>query len=175
MKKIFLLIIPVVIIGMVSCNQAPSANNAMAEQNKALVDKHIQAILKGDLATMGDALADDYKGYGPGSKDSTNKAKMMADWKMNWDSVFTSLTYDRITAQSINIPEGRGKGDWVLEWGEIAATYKNGTPSVKFPFHGAYSVANNKINFSVVYYNVADILAQQGFTFVPPKKDDKKM
>ena len=66
--------------------------------------------------------------------------------------------------------DGQNKGDWVLEWGFIKVDYKNGVPSASFAFHGSYRLENDRIVFSVVYYNVADILDQQGFTFVPPGK-----
>lgn len=170
MKKLFPLIIALASVVIISCNQAPGKSNAMADQSKAFVDKYIQAVCTGDLSAMGDALADNFKGYGPGSKDSSDRAKTLSVWKTNWDSVFTSIKYDRITAQFVSIPDGRAKGDWVLEWGDISGTYKNGMPPVKFAFHGVYKVVNNKIEVSVGYYNVADILAQQGFTFVPPAK-----
>ena len=168
MKKILSLCIPVALIGMISCNQAPKANNAMGDQNKATVDKYIQAVSSGDLTTMGDLLADGYKGYGPAQNDSTDKAKSLAGWKTNWDSLYSSIKYNRITAQNLSIAEGNGKGDWVLEWANITLNYKDGSPSATFPFHAAYQVENSKIVFSVVYYDLAGILRQRGYTFVPP-------
>ena len=172
MKKLLILIIPTAMVGLISCNQVPSVNNAMGDKNKATVDKYIQAAITGDSETMGGYLADNYKGYGPSVKDSADRAKAIADWKTSWDSTFSSIKYTRYEAQAINIATGQNKGDWVLEWGNVAASYKNGMPSVTFSFHGAYRLETDKIVFSVVYYNVADILTQQGFTFVPP--GDKK-
>ncbi len=165
--------LPIVLAGMIACNQAPQANNAQGDKNKAMVAQYIQAAITGDNATMGGYLADNYKGYGPSIKDSTDKAGSIANWKKSWDSVYSAITYTRHEAQAITIKDGLNKGEWVLEWGDVGATYKNGSPSVKFSFHGAYRVENDKIVFSVAFYNVADILSQQGFTFVPPaKKDD---
>ncbi len=184
MKK-FLIPTLALIVALASCSKpTPATDSAQAPvvdtlgvKNKELVKKYIDAVITGNTTTMGDYLADGYVGHGPAMKDSVNKQQNTENWKKSWDEQFSSIKYDEVVSLTPSIkPEtsARAAGDWVLTWGIISAEYKNGTPPVKFNLHVAYRVTNGKIDMSYVYYNVADILTQQGFTFVPPAKKDAK-
>lgn len=154
-----------------------SSADSLGEANKAMVKKYMETILTGNTAGMADFLADGYMGHGPAMKDSVNKEQDIANWKKSWAEEFTSIKYDEVVSLTPSIkPEtkSRAAGDWVLTWGTISVEHKNGLPPVKFNLHVAYRVANGKIDRSYVYYDVADILTQEGYTFVPPKKEGKK-
>jgi len=184
MKK---LIIPALalMVALASCTKptpatdsAPTAAvDSLGEANKAMVKKYMETILTGNTAGMADYLADGYMGHGPARKDSVNKQQSLANWKKGWEEEFSSIKYDEVVSLTPSIkPEANSRvaGDWVLTWGTISTEYKNGMPPVKFNLHVAYRITKGKIDRSQVYYNVGDILTQQGFTFVPPKKETKK-
>ncbi len=184
MKKLFIPAIAL-IVALASCSKpTPATDSAqtssadsLSSGNKEMVKKFIDAVITGKTDAMGEYLADGYMGYGPAMKDSVNKQQDIDNWKKSWAEQFTSIKYDEVVSLTPSIkPEtsSRAAGDWVLTWGTISTEYKNGTPPVKFQLHVAYRVTNGKIDRSYVYYNVADILTQQGFTFVPPAKKDTK-
>lgn len=171
MKKMFLLAIPIIIVGIISCTQAPPAatTDTKGEQNKAVVDKFLTAIRSGDISTAGDQLADNFMSYGPSVKDSSNRQQFIDLWTKRWETDFTSIDYQRFGNLAVTLDSA----DWADEWGKITVTYKNGMSSVNFYYHGAFRMENGKIAMYGAFYNVADILEQQGYQFVPPKKDEK--
>ena len=171
MKKMFLLIIPIALIGMISCNQPASTavTDVKGDQNKAVVDKFLTAIRSGDMKTAGEQLADNFKSYGPSIKDSSNRDQFVDLWTKRWETDLASVTYGRYGNVAVTIDSA----DWVSEWERIDATYKNGLPPIKFEYHGAFRMENGKIAMSAVFYNVADILEQQGYTFVPPNSKEE--
>ena len=173
------------LVALASCNKpVPATDSAKAssadslgEKNKEMVKNYIDAAITGNTAAMSEYLADGYMGHGPSMKDSVNKQEDLANWKKSWEDQFSSMKYDEIVSLTPSIKaetKSSAAGDWVLTWGVISAEYKNGMPPVKFNLHVAYRITKGKIDRSFVYYNVADILTQQGFTFVPPKKEAKK-
>lgn len=172
------------VLALVSCSKPTPATDSKApaidslgEANKAMVKNYMEALLTGNTASMGDFLAEGYMGFGPARKDSVNKQQAIDSWKKNWAEQFSSIKYDEAVSLTPSIkPESKSRavGDWVLTWGTISVEYKDGTLPAKFNLHLAYRIAGGKIERGFVYYNVADILSQQGFTFVPPKKDNKK-
>ncbi|HEY3406287.1 MAG TPA: hypothetical protein VGK59_23025 [Ohtaekwangia sp.] len=175
MKRMLFMIIPVLCIGMISCNQAPPATPAPAadngEANKAIVDTFLKAVRGGDIKTAGDQLSDTFWSYGPSIKDSTDRAGFIEYWTKRWETEFDSIGYVRYAQLAATLDSM----DWVNEWGHINVTYKNGTPDIHFNYHGAFRLSDGKIVQYIAFYNVADILEQQGFTFVPPaKKEEKK-
>jgi hypothetical protein len=173
-KSMSLLAIPLLLMGLASCNQAAPVVNTdtKGDNNKAVVDKFLKAIRSGDIKTASDQLADNFMGYGPSIKDSSNREQFVDLWTKRWETELATVTYGRYGNVAVTIDSA----DWVSEWGRINATYKNGLPPIKFEYHGAFRMENGKIAMSAVFYNVADILEQQGYAFVPPgeKKDEKK-
>ena len=162
------------VIGLASCNKPKEVQNDLSDQNKAIVDKFIQAVISGDLKTADNLLADDFKDYGPSHSDSATKTQYLENWKKSWDSVFSTMKYNRQVVFNETIKEGPFKGDWVLEWGDVSATYKNGRLPVTIKFHAVYQVKDGKVNVASSFYNVADIMAQQGFKFVSPEEQKKE-
>ncbi|MDA0194153.1 MAG: hypothetical protein O2887_10095 [Bacteroidetes bacterium] len=173
MKQLMILSI---FLWIAACNQAssesagPSAEEQLAEANTNLVYGYLDAISSNNLDAVANALSDDFIGYGPNYGDSVTKAQVLQSWTGNWDSVFTSINYARIETTTESIAEGENMGDWVMDWANISLNYQDGS-SATFMFHGVFKVADSKIVTSASFYNVADILTQRGFTFVPPSGD----
>lgn len=162
------------VIGLASCNKPKEVQNDLGEQNKAVVDKFIQAMIAADLKTAEPYLADDFKHYGASVSDSSTKAQYLEAWKKNWEEVFSTIKYKRYVALAESIKEGPQAGDYVLEWGDVNATYKNGGLPVAFKYHAVYLVKEGKVSFVSEFFNVADILTQQGFKFVSPEEQKKE-
>ena len=173
-SRMSMLAIPIVLIGLSSCNQTSPATttDTKGDNNKAVVDKFLTAVRTGDMAAVKAQLADNFMSYGPSIKDSSNTTQYIDLWTKRWADELATVTYNRYGSVAFVADSS----DWVGEWGHIDATYKNGTPSISFEYHGAFRMVDGKIAMAAVFYNVADIMEQQGFTFVPPgeKKDEKK-
>lgn len=180
MKRLLMPAVALIILAMASCSKPTPATDSvqtpaydsLGESNKALVKKLINAVCTADTTSMGDFLADDYMQHGPAIKDSLNKEQDLNAWKKNWREQYRSIKYDQAAGLAYTVtPEmnARVAGDWVMEWGTISVAYKNGMLPVKFNIHLTMRITNGKVDREYVYYNVADILAQQGFTFVPPQ------
>ena len=171
MKRILILIVPILIVGFISCNQAPPAatTDTKGDQNKAVVEKFLNAFCSGDMKMAADQLSDNFMSYGPSIKDSSNRQQFIDLWTKRWETDLATVTYSRFGNVAVTLDST----DWVDEWANIKATYKNGTLPVNFNYQGAFRMEKGKIAMYGSFYNVADILEQQGYTFVPPKKDDK--
>ena len=148
----------------------PAPVDSVGESNKALVQQYTDAAVKGDTVSMASFLADNYKGFGPGLNDSTDRAKNTASWSKNWREEFASIDFNRAGMIAFSVPaDGKFPGDWVAEWAFITVNYKNGNTPFKFWWHGVSRVTNGKIDLSRSFYNVNDFYDQHGFTVTPPK------
>jgi hypothetical protein len=177
MKKIFIPVMLILLIGLIACNKAKEEQKAKDTQNKELVDKFIQAMVKGDVTTMGPMLTNDFMLHGPWRGDSSAKEKFLTDWKKMWDTGFGSMSYKRSVALVENSEKGQPPYTWVLEWGDVSFTDKTGLPPATFGINSCYEIKDGKIKTVWEFYNVADIWQQQGFKFVSPleqKKEEKK-
>ena len=174
MKK---LVVPaMLLLTVVACNQQPAAPvvDTVGENNKAIVQKYSDAIVKGDTVGMEAFLADTYKGYGPGLTDSTDRAKEITGWKKSWREEFASIDFDRAGTIAFTVPtDGKYPGDWVAEWAFINVTYKNGTKPFKFWWHGVSRVKDGKIEVSRAFYNQNDYFTQHDFKVTPPEAPAK--
>jgi ketosteroid isomerase-like protein len=174
MKRILVPAVAIIIIALASCSPPAPAVDTVGEQNKEIVKKYMDALLSGNVAGAGELLADDFKGRGPALMDSLNKQQQIDNWTKNWAEQFSAVKFDQTAVLATTVKEGPNAGDWVLNWGTISVDYKDARPSVKFLIQLTSRVANGKIAFSIAYYDVADILTQQGFTFTPPAKEEAK-
>ncbi len=168
MKKV-VLFSAFVIICLLRC--APAEYEVPNAENQALGLKYFDAMIKGDVATMTDLVADNFMQVGPGTKDSVARPAMLVNWKLAWEQDYTSMSYDRYAILTKTVKEGRVAGDWVLDWGKLTMNYKNGKPSITVWYHSAMRIKNGKIERQRIFFDVADLLTQQGFTITPPSWD----
>ena len=167
MKKSSIVIILVVAIVLANCT-SPETPYHIGEKNKAIVEKYIQAVMSGDHQTVSELLAEDFVGHGPYLSDSTNKTQEVENLIRNWKERFKTIDYQPIYSLTNTINDGRLMGDYVMSWGTVKVTYKNGLAPVTFSVHTAFKLKDGKINLIGNYWNSADIMKQQGFKFVPP-------
>lgn len=178
MKKLVLPLVLFIIIAACTKPEPPPPPappvDTVGVNNKAIVQQYTDAVVKGDTITMGSFLADNYKGYGPGLNDSTDRAKEIKEWTNQWKNDFASIDFNRATIQAFTIPEGQKfPGDWVSDWALITITYKNGLKPLTTWWNGVYLVKDGKIQASRAFWNVNDYFQQQGFTVTPPKPAKK--
>jgi hypothetical protein len=165
-KSVFALILAVVVA---ACMQPPSTNDGRNLSNEAIVVKYADALVNGRVDEMGTYLADNYKVYGPAMTDSATREQELQGWRNNWDSVYTSISYDRYAMLSTHVDSGRVAGDWVFDWGIVTLNFKSGKTPVNFWWHGVHRIKDGKIDLARGFYDVNDILVQRGFTVTPPQ------
>ena len=165
MKK---LIFPaILLVGLGSCSK--SATDTVGEQNKALVQKYVDAVVKGDTSNLESFLADNFMDHGPARSDSSNRQKTVDNFKNNWRDSWASLNFDQAAIHAFTLAPGeKSAGDWVGVWGTFTLNYKNATPSVTVDWHGVYRVKQSKIDLGFQFFNVLDMLVQQGYKVTPP-------
>lgn len=165
-------VIPVLLLLIIAaCTQVPTpVNDTIGENNKEVIRKYADAIVRGDTAAIGSFLADNYRGYGPGLNDSSNWEQEVNDWKKNWREEFASIKYERVGINAFTVAENSNlDGDWVADWAVITVTYKNGNKPVTFWWHGVSRVKEGKIDLSRSFFNINDFYTQQGYTITPPQ------
>lgn len=157
----------VLLLGLVGC--APVQNQDRNPANEAMVMKYSEAELKPDFDALEDFLSEDYKEFGPAVKDSVDRVTSLANRRKSWED-FSEVTYDRYGILSTTVEKGRVAGDWVLDWGKLTIQYKNGRPSVTIWYHAALKIRNGKICRQRKFYDAADMMSQQGYSFVPAEE-----
>ncbi|HEU5292390.1 MAG TPA: nuclear transport factor 2 family protein, partial [Cyclobacteriaceae bacterium] len=128
----------------------------------------LDAIVTGDTSAIDGLLADNFMDYGPGINDSLDRAATIAWYKNNWRNSWKSVNFDRYTMLSVSLKDGKVPGDWVLDWGIVTVKHKDGTPDLKFQWHGVFRMENGKIAQANAFFDQSDILKQIGYKFVPP-------
>jgi len=163
-----LLSIAVICISIFSCT---SGAGTKEKNNLAIAEKYMRAVESKNVATMDSLLADNYMGYGPSVRDSTNKTDALAAWKYNAENLYESFEYTRHKEMAVTVTEGEAQGDWVLNWAYLTIKYKDGRGPVNLWVNAVYRIENGKIVHSRTFYNEADALRQLGYSFEPPAKD----
>lgn len=164
---------------------APNTDaHALGEQNKAVVDRYLQAYLRGDADAMAPLLADDYVGYGLGLADLSDKEKTLESVRKHWEVYkYQGKRYQRVESMAVSTTQrgGRGRpvGDWVFEWGDMYTDYpadeERGGPAttVGFAYHAVFLVEHGKIKSSTTYFNHEDIMRQLGYKMIAPREQRK--
>ncbi len=171
MKKLIIPACAVICLWITSCGTTTdSLHTPQGEKNKALAEKYNQAIVDDDSTQLMNLLSDDFMRYGPAVSDSTNKQQFIAAAK-NWKSAFT-LKFNRVARLAFNaketVPTETIAGDWVLWWGTVTLSFNNGDPGVTVAVHDAVQVKDGKIYRDHTFWDYGDMMAQQGYKFVPP-------
>lgn len=183
MKKVFFIIAIAAVIG---CNNASSVSgqSATGEQSKAVAAEFMEAELRGDTTAMSALMSADYIQYGLGVKDSADKAKTLHGIQHHWEVYkYGGKRYKRIQAIAVTTTEdggrGRGKGDWVYEWGDLSTDYPS-TPdygnkaiTATFAYHSVLRIKDGKVNTRTIYFNHEDIMRQLGYKMVSVAEQQK--
>ena len=158
MKVLPFLLIASLLLVACSANEQEKIN----QENIAVIEKYIQAVQAKDTQTMTDLLADNYIGYGPSVRDSTDKEQAVASWKDVAENLYEKIEYTRAVNIAAKIVDGKNPGNYVSDWAALKITYKDGRGPVFLNINAVYRVENGKITLSRSFYNEADVLRQLG-------------
>jgi hypothetical protein len=154
MKKLLIIIAS---IGLLcACNVQNSS------VNERIIEQYVEAVETNDYSTMEELLAENYMGYGPSYRDSTDKKAALENWKYNIEQLYESISFERSQIVAVTIPSGPNQGEWVANWAEVRITYKDGRGSIIIWANSNYKIDNGKILKSYTFYNEADALRQLG-------------
>ena len=141
-----------------------------SEKNLALVEKYIAGVENMDYDIMESILADDYQGLGPSIGDSIGKAQAVENWKLNVETLYEKIEYQRSRNTAVTITTGDNQGEWVSNWAELYIEYKNDGGAVTIWANTTYKIENMQIVKSYTFYNEADALRQLGYVFYNPNE-----
>lgn len=162
---------------------APSSANS-GNQDKEVVEKFMQAELKGDTTGMSALMTDDYIQFGLGVKDSSNKEKTLYGVQHHWEVYkYGGKRYTPIETIAVTTTadggRGRKSGNWVFQWGDLATDYPsspdygNKAITATFAYHAAYHVRDGKIDTRTIYFNHEDIMRQLGYKMISVAEQEK--
>ena len=158
MKLFFAVYLSLVILS--SCSSPNKDSEKTKEDNVALVEKYIQAVQNKDVKTMSDLLSDDYKGYGPGFSDSTDKKDAVANFEDVANNLYDKITYTRSLNIAAEVKDGPNPGNFVSNWAHLTITYKDGRGPINLYANTAYRIENGKITMTRTIYDEADAMRQ---------------
>jgi len=139
-----------------------------SEKNLALVEKYIAGVENMDYDVMESILADDYLGLGPSIGDSIGKAQAIENWKLNVETLYEKIEYQRSRNTTVTVTTGDNQGEWVSNWAELYIEYKDDRGAVTIWANSIYEIENMQIVKSYTFYNEADALRQLGYVFYNP-------
>jgi len=139
-----------------------------SEKNIALVEKYIAGVENLEYDIMESILADDYQGLGPSIGDSIGKAQALENWKLNVETLYEKIEYQRSRSTAVTVTTGDNQGEWVSNWAELYIEYKNDGGAVTIWANTIYEIENMQIVKSFTFYNEADALRQLGYVFYHP-------
>jgi hypothetical protein len=139
-----------------------------SEKNLALVEKYIAGVENMDYDVMESILADDYLGLGPSIGDSIGKAQAIENWKLNVETLYEKIEYQRSRNTAVTVTTGDNQGEWVSNWAELYIEYKDDRGAVTIWANSIYEIENMQIVKSYTFYNEADALRQLGYVFYNP-------
>ena len=156
----------IILVAMVAGLFACTSNTAkMKADNVEVVKNYVKAVENLDFDAMTNSLDENYMGLGPSYGDTIYKAQAVANWKSNVEGLYEKIYYSRSQFAPVTIAEGDAKGEWVANWGELKIEYKSGE-KITLWANTNYLVKNGKIIRSLMIYNEADALRQQGYQIV---------
>ena len=139
-----------------------------SELNLALIEKYIAGVENMEYDIMESILADDYQGLGPSIGDSIGKAQAIENWKLNVETLYEKIEYQRSRNMAVTVTSGDNQGEWVSNWAELYIEYNNDIGAVTIWANTIYKIENKQIVKSYTFYNEADALRQLGYVFSNP-------
>ena len=162
----FLLVIPFMSNAQESTVTLEFENTETASE---VVQNYVNALQNGDVPSMNSQLANNAMIYGlGGGLDSLNVSQH--------NKYYTDSTteYEHSISQALYLPvkvtNNWNEGEWVLAWGTNTITNKKTGKSTIVPYHTANLVENGKITSSRYFYDMLNIIENQGFTITPPSE-----
>lgn len=141
-------------------------NAAIANQ---LVRDYTAALQKGDVDKMNAQLHENAMIYGlGGGLDSLNVAQHK-DYFINSTNQYKHSISGELYLP-VKVDNNWNEGEWLLSWGTNTVTDKKAGTSIEIPYHTVSMIEGGKIVFIRYFYDMLNIIKNQGFTITPPKE-----
>jgi ketosteroid isomerase-like protein len=132
-----------------------------------VVQKYTKALQAGDVATMTAQLAPNAMIYGlGGGLDSLTVAQHREYYTNSTNQFKHSLSGELYLP--VKVTNNWNEGEWVLSWGTNTITNKATGKVITVPYHTAGTVVNGKITFLRYWYDMLNVVRDQGFEIKPP-------
>jgi ketosteroid isomerase-like protein len=132
-----------------------------------LVQNYTKALQAGDVAKMDGQLHRDVMVYGlGGALDSLTKAQHKEYYTTSTNQFKHKLSNELYLP--VKVTNNWNEGEWVLSWGVNTVTDKVTGKSIRIPYHTATKVVDGKIATMNYWYDMLNILTQQGYEVKPP-------
>lgn len=132
-----------------------------------LVQNYVQALQEGNVDIMNAQLSDNAMIYGlGGALDSLNVEQHKAYFTTSTSDFIHTISKDLYLP--VKLENDMYGGEWVLSWGLNTITNKASNASFPVPYHIANKVENGKIVEMRYFYDMLNVIANQGFTITPP-------
>ena len=132
-----------------------------------VIQKYTKALQDGDVAAMNSLFAPDAMIYGlGGGLDSLTVTQHKEYYTTSIENYTHSLSQE--LHLPVKVTNNWNEGEWVLAWGVNTLTNKANGKTITVPYHTASRLENGKITFIRYWYDMLNIMTQQGFTISPP-------
>ena len=170
-KKIIILGLLMLGINLTSNAQEPKSTlefeNAEIAEN--LIRSYTDALQMGDVEKMNAQLHEKAMIYGLGGGLDSLNIQQHKDYFVNsTDQYKHSISGDLYLP--VKVENNWNKGEWLLSWGTNTVTDKKSGKVTVIPYHSASMIEDGKIVFMRYFYDMLNIVTNQGYTLVPPKE-----
>jgi ketosteroid isomerase-like protein len=133
-----------------------------------LAQAYTAALQAGDVAKMDGLLHKDFMVLGlGGGLDSLTKAQHKEYYTTSTNQYKHTLSGELYLP--VKVTNNWNEGEWVLAWGVNTITDKVSGKEIRIPYHTASVIVDGKITRMNYWYDMLNILTQQGYTVTTPK------
>jgi len=141
-----------------------------AESNLKLVTNYIEALQNEDVSAMNDQFSENAMIFGLGSGTDTLDVSQHHEF-------YSNSLYSHSVSNAVYLPvkvtgDSGPEGEWVLAWGVNTITHKQTGNKTEVPYQLTNLVEDGKIVLMRYYYDVFDILQNNGWTFALAEGSD---
>lgn len=140
-----------------------------AKTASELVQNYTAALKKGDAEMMNAQLHENAMIHGlGGGLDSLNVTQHKEYFNNSISQYTHSITQDLYLP--VKVENNWNEGEWLLSWGTNTITDKKTGDKTVIPYHTVSMIKDGKIIFIRYFYDMLNIIKNQGFTITPPKE-----
>jgi len=134
-----------------------------------LVQAYTAALQAGDVSKMDGLLHKNFMVWGlGGGLDSLTKAQHKEYYATSTNQYKHTLSGELYLP--VKVVNNWNEGEWVLAWGVNSISDKVSGKEIRVPYHTASLIVDGKITRMNYWYDMLNILTQQGYTVIPPKE-----
>ncbi|MCC5932131.1 MAG: nuclear transport factor 2 family protein [Cyclobacteriaceae bacterium] len=169
LKATFVLALFLMLTPIISNAQEMSVTLEFKNAATALevIQKHSKAIEAGDVAALTAQFAPNAMIYGlVGALDSLTVAQHAEFYTNSFNQYKHRISQDLYLP--VKVTNNWNEGEWILSWGINTVTDKASGETITIPYHTASMVSNGKITMVRYWYDILNILQNQGYVIKPP-------